>query len=372
MFWIESERIASIQLSLIRRVLEAAPPGAINLALGELGYPMPQSLKDKATELLNAGNPCYTPNAGLIELREAIANSYSCNATANQICICNGAEEAIYISLMALINKGDTIAIPDPDYTAYPALCSMFDAKVRRLPFLNGFKSIDWDVWESVLSSGVKAVLLSSPSNPSGFSFTTSDAKRFGELCNKHGIIVIVDEIYSLLYFGKVPVSLQSYVHRLIRIGGISKSHCLSGWRIGWIMAPTEIAPAMIKAKQYISTCSHWLSQMLAIYALSEAGMAVAETIRLQLKQSQAIFTDSMNSKLPAFVEAIHIPEATPYIMLKTHNPDDLLIAEQLSKAGLICVPGSAFGETSKGCIRLNIGLELPLLEQGLIILNQF
>jgi len=355
--WIESSRLAGIQLSLIRRVMQSAPEGAINLALGELGFPMPLGLKEIANKLLLDGNPCYTPNAGLPETREAIAKTYS-QTSANQVCVCNGAEEALYIALSALVNKDDIIAIPDPDYPAYPSLCSMFGANVVRLPVINYFKDIDWVKWELILKSGVKAVLLSSPSNPSGFTFNEGEAERFGALCNRYGIIVVIDEIYASLYFDEAPICLQGSVEHLIRIGGVSKSHCLSGWRIGWIIAPEEIITSMIKAKQYISTCSHWLSQKLTVEALSEP--AIAASIRQLL-----------NTKLPPFATAAHVPEATPYIMLKNQNPDDLDVARQLANAGVITVPGRAFGDSGKGWIRLNIGVELPLLERATAILYQ-
>lgn len=348
--------------------MQAAPEGAINLALGELGFPMPQALKEAATRLLMDGNPCYTPNAGLPETREAIANTYS-EISPNQICVCNGAEEALYISLAALINSDDLIAIPDPDYTAYPSLCSMFGANVCRLPFLKAFIGIDWDRWENILKSGVKAVLLSSPSNPSGFTFSEQDAQSFGDLCNRYGVMVIVDEIYASLYFRKAPISLQSYVKRLIRIGGLSKSHCLSGWRIGWIIAPEEIMPSMIKAKQYISTCSHWLSQKLTVAAISDP--AITASIRQLLTANHDYIESLLQHKLPSFAINAHIPDASPYIMLKTHNPDDLHIAEQLANAGVITVPGRAFGESGKGWIRLNIGVEISLLKRSIEILYQ-
>ena len=349
--------------------MEAAPAGAINLALGELSYPMPQSLKNYAIEILRDGNPRYTSNAGLIELREIIANNHGCKA--EQVCVCNGAEEAIFITLMSLINPGDTIAIPDPDYTAYPALGTILESQIKRLQFVDGFSKIDWEQWEATFKTGVKAVLLSAPSNPSGFCFAEQDATKFGDLCNHYGIIVIVDEIYTKLYFDQAPLSLQGYVQNLVRIGGLSKSHCLSGWRIGWVIAPQEIAPAMVKAKQYVSTCSNWLSQQLAIFALSPTGMAEAEAIRVRLMQSNHYLKQELQAKLPSLFNALHIPQATPYIMLKTVNPDDLEVSTQLANAGLITVPGSAFGEASKGWLRLNIGVELPLLERSMAILTQ-
>ena len=366
--WIESRRLASIELSLIRKVMQAAPPGAINLALGELGFPMPRILKEKACEILYSGTPVYTPNAGLPELREAIANDYAGGIQANQVCVCNGAEEAVYIAVMALINEGDVIAIPDPDYTAYPSIAAINGAIVKRLPFTGTFNDIDFRQWEAILKQDVKLVLLSSPSNPTGFCFSEAQAKQFGEICNRYGIIVIVDEIYRRLYFDSAPPSLQGYVQRLICVGGISKSHCLSGWRLGWIVAAPEILPAMIKAKQYISTCSHWLSQKLAVFALSEAGLQEAENIRRALLQNRDYFVGELCRNLPGHVVGYHSPGATPYIMLQV-NMDDMAFAESLSVRGVISVPGSAFGISTRNWVRINIGVQPLLLKQALAIM---
>ncbi|MDZ4183074.1 MAG: pyridoxal phosphate-dependent aminotransferase, partial [Candidatus Cloacimonadaceae bacterium] len=193
----EALRLGSIELSLIRQIMNLAPPDAINLALGELGFPMPEFLREQAIKLLRDANPVYTPNAGLSETRTAIAEHYYPGASIDRICVTNGAEEAIFITLFALINPGDKVAIPDPDYTAYPAICQMLEAKNVRLPFREDFHSIDWDVWEQILSGGVKALILSNPSNPSGFTLDEASAQKLAEICDRHQVAIIVDEIYS-------------------------------------------------------------------------------------------------------------------------------------------------------------------------------
>jgi aspartate/methionine/tyrosine aminotransferase len=348
--------------------MENAPANAINMALGELGFAMPKYLKEQASQVLLSGHPAYTPNAGLRNAREAVADQYYVDYS--NVCLCNGAEEAIYISLMASVNPKDSIAIPDPDYTAYPTLAKMFGANVIRLPFRDDFVTIDWDKWSHILSSGVKLLLLSSPSNPTGFSFNDSDAARLAELCNRFGIKVIIDEIYANLYFKQAPKGLHNSMERLIRIGGLSKSHCLSGWRIGWIIAPESIITSMTKAKQYISTCSHWLSQMLLPHALSPTGMQEAEAIRQRLYSCQLRFSKAFSTNLPQGITAMHTPNATPYIMLKVQNADDMAYAAALAKHGLISVPGRAFGCISSGWIRLNIGIEEELLDRAIQILK--
>jgi len=360
-FWTEATRLQSLQLSLIRQVMNTAPQNALNLALGELSYPMPEILKEQAVRLLREGNPAYTPNAGLPELRELVGVHH--HATGEQVIICNGAEEGVFIALMTILNPGDAIAIPDPDYPAYPAIATILESRIVRLPFEPDLQAIDWDSWEQLLSNGIKAVVLSAPSNPSGFCFTADTARRFAELCNHKGILVIVDEIYAQLRFESPPVSLDKYTDNLIRIGGLSKSHLLSGWRLGWIVAPPNMIPAMTKTRQYISTCSHWLSQKLAMFALSKEGMRVAENVRQQLLSNRNLVRSYLQNSLPSGVLAYHLPQASPYLMLKVQ--DGMAFSSQAAQKGVITVPGKAFGEVCTDWVRLNYGVEKATLQSA-------
>jgi aspartate/methionine/tyrosine aminotransferase len=345
--------------------MESAPSNAINLALGELSFPMPERLKEQAIKLLMDGNPAYTPNAGLNELRDLMGEI--CQVKPEQVIVCNGAEEAVFITLLACLNSGDMIAIPDPDYPAYPAIASILEAKVIRLPFNTDFKSIDWDRWDKLLS-GAKAIILSAPSNPSGFCFDNESALRFSELCNRHKILVCVDEIYDKLWFESIPVSIADHLEGVVRIGGLSKSHLMSGWRLGWIIAPEIMASSLTKAKQYISTCSHWLSQKLALFALSDEGMEIAELTRMQLRANRDWLKSRFTDKLPSGISQIHFPEATPYILMQTKDP--LSYCRSMAEHGVVLVPGQAFGRVSDSFVRLNFGVRLDLLQQAIEILS--
>lgn len=363
--WTEAKRLQGIEISLIRQVMNNAHPNAINLALGELAFPLPDYLKQAAIRIISDGNATYTPNAGLPTLRQAVADYYADSTTPEQVCICNGAEEAVYLALLSLINPGDGIAIPDPDYAAYPAIAGMMGAKVLRLPLKDDLQSIDWQLWETLLSKDIKALLLSTPSNPSGLCLSEKDLQRLASICNEHEIIVIVDEIYKHLYINQPQASPDASFKNLIRIGGLSKSHCMSGWRLGWVKAPLKISPALIKAKQYVSTCAPWPSQKLAEVALSPAGWEQSELIRLRLSQNQALALDI----LKGIKYNILAPHAGPYLMINI-SQDDLAYTSLAAQKGVICVPGSAFGQVSKGWIRINIGVAEQPLQDGLMRLK--
>lgn len=335
----------------MRRIMAAAPADALNLAIGELTYPLPKALAEYARELLLTETPRYTPNAGLSTLRDHVAAYYDFRIDASQVCITNGAEEALYITLTALVNDRDLIAIPDPDYPAYPAIAAMVNARIVRLPYEPDLISIDWERWEKLLSTGVKICLFSHPANPHGRYFQDDEINRLIDLCESYGIVLIVDEIYRELYFKRKPASFAGRYDRLIVVGGVSKSHCMSGWRIGWIISPPSFAGSVIKTRQYISTCSNWLSQMLAVFALSPEGMTLVETIRQRLRLSHKLAIKYIGDKIPNLF--VHTPNASPYLMINI-GEDDIVYATRLAQTGIITAPGSAFGMVTNGWIRIN------------------
>ncbi len=351
--WTEPKRLVGIEISLLRQLMAKSPPDAINLALGELGFSFPEILANHARDLLIAPKPAYTANAGLIELRQRIARDYGTGA--NCVCVCNGAEEALYIAMQALIEPGDIVAIPDPDYPAYPALAGLASAEVIRLPFEPDFCNIEWDIWRCKLK-GVKALLMSSPSNPSGYCISREDSVRLAEITRQTGTVLIVDEIYREVYCEQPELPDWNQFDRLIRIGGVSKSHLMSGWRIGWIQAPESFINSAIKLKQYISTCPPWLSQKLALYALDCP--EVPEDVRTQMRENHTYLKHAFAS------HQIHLPQASPYALLKV--TDGLKQAEEYLRQGVITVPGIAFGNSTKEYVRINFAVERELLRRAL------
>jgi aspartate/methionine/tyrosine aminotransferase len=364
----EADRISGIELSVIRQIMQAATPGAINMALGELGFELPNVLRKHAIELLRTHTPVYTPNAGLIELREQIAAYYGEPITPDQVCVTNGAEEAIYTVLTAILNPGDVVAIPDPDYSAYPTIVQMMGADTIRLPYLPDLSAPDRDKWEELLSPGVKAIVLSNPKNPTGAFLQSTDLDWLINLCDTHGIILIVDEIYRELYFEERPLTCSGRYERLFIISGLSKSHCMSGWRIGWIISPQSFTNSIIKTRQYISTCSHWLSQKLAVFALTEPGMTAVKDIRAQLTNCRTICKSTLSHHYNT--SRLFFPEASPYVMFDT-GTNSLQIAKDLAQNGLICVPGSAFGSVCADWLRFNIAIPTAELDRALTIVTQ-
>ncbi len=364
----EAVRFEGIELSLMRRIIAAAPKGATNLALGELSYELPVNLKEEAQRLLDEHTPRYTPNAGLLELREQIAALYE-DAILEQAIVTNGAQEALFLSLFSLINPGDTVAVLEPDYPAYTSILKLLGAQIVRIPMNRDLRSVDWERHWEFLEKEAKAFILSSPNNPSGFFLKDEDADCLEAICSNSNLAVIVDETYRGLCFAGSPATLSGRVENLFTIGSLSKTHCMSGFRLGWVVVPENFSATLTKAKQYVSTCTPSLDQRLAVFALGPGGKAATDQIFIQLLQSRGAALAFLKANWPA--DTLHIPDATPYIMLRCDR-DDVELAEQLASMKVIVTPGSAFGANTAQMLRINYAIDaeelIPALE---IITNE-
>ncbi len=355
---IEAHRFDGIELSQMRRIISSAAEGSTNLALGELSYELPSSLKEEAIRLLQEHTPRYTPNAGLAQLRERIA-SLSPDTSFSQVLVSNGAQEALFLCLFATINPGDVVAVLDPDYPAYNSILKLLGAKVLRVCMSKDLRQIDWERSHDLLLNQAKALIFSSPNNPSGYFLKSKDLDFLEALCSKTSLMVIVDETYRGLCFAGSPETLVNRVQNLCLIGSLSKTHCMSGFRLGWAVTPKKLSDTLTKAKQYVSTCASSLAQSLAIFALGDLGKSAADKVFIQLLESRGAALTYLKPNWPQ--EAIHIPDATPYLLLKT-DEDDLSLAQKLAKSKVITTPGSAFGNCCTGMLRINYALKPQIL----------
>lgn len=379
MYSTNAARINQVKVSLLRQIMGIAPVGAVNMALGELGYEMSLVLREYAAELILRQTPRYTPNAGLPELSEAIAIYHGMHYPVEGVCVTNGAEEALYAALMAFLDPGDKIALIEPSYPAYSTIIGICEAQIVSLPYESDLLTIDWDRWETALASGVKVLLFSNPSNPLGTYFTPTEVDKLAHLCDKYNVLMIADEIYSELYFEQPPVSFAGKLDNLIIITGVSKSLCMSGWRMGWAIGHPSLIGHITKAHQYISTCAGWLPQKVTTYALHQERLHLMHSIRSQMLLSYNIAYKYILSHHPL----LHIlkPNSTPYMMMQLPSihpeqagvlyNDDLEFCRKAAQNGVILVPGRAFGDNCQGWIRMNFALEKIELERGLSLFTQ-
>lgn len=304
----------------------------------------------------------------MIELRHQICDYYRILFDDN-VCITAGAQEAIFASLFAYLNKGDDILIADPSFPAYATIGQMLQA--RTICFdLDRKKNFRFqpESFENALTSKTKIVLINNPINPTGTSYSIADLHFIIEKCRRHNILLIVDEVYRELYLADRPHSILELSEDAIVISSLSKSHSLSGWRLGWAAAArAELIRPVIKAHQYICTCASSISQHLALAAFSREGMKICEEIRIRLKENRRVVLDFFKINRIEYLTNT----SSPYLFVSV-PADDRQAAASLIDLGLIVIPGSAFGSNGKGYVRINYGVELFELNSGLEILKRY
>ncbi|MBN1327716.1 MAG: pyridoxal phosphate-dependent aminotransferase [Candidatus Cloacimonetes bacterium] len=358
-----SERMKFIQKSDIRKIFDHAPADAINMGLGEIQLPLPEFLLREAEKILSEKCFFYTPNAGLWELRKLVSEYYQQRVIPEDVCITVGAEEALFCTILTMIDPGDQVMIADPGFVAYekiirlaggiPIFFNLDPDKSFRLDFTDFHKKI---------SEKTRLILFSYPSNPLGTAFSRQEVDFLIEQARKHSSTLIVDEVYRELYIKEPLPSFLEDDDSAIIISGLSKSHCMTGWRLGWAVSPrTDLITAITNTHQYVTTCAPYISQKLAIKALSASGLNWIEDLRSILDNNRNQLIDVLISNFPDL--AILSADSHPYLFI-SFGSDDRQIASLLSQKGITVIPGSVFGENGKNWIRINYALPDVLIKK--------
>lgn len=349
-------RLQNVQTTLIRRIFEQALPGSINFGLGEPDLPTPQFIKDEAARVIAEEQNGYTSHAGLLALREKIAGDYPLlNLTPNHVVVTCGSQEAMTAAMLSIVDEGDEVLIPDPVFAAYPSVIALAGGvpKTFRLPQEKDF-SFDLAEFKAKLTVRTKAVVIVSPSNPTGKIFTENDLRAIADCLKNTNVFVISDEIYRDLYFGKdKPTSISDFYERTIIVSGLSKSMSMTGWRLGWIASQhTEAVRAALVLHGYLTVCASAISQKAALLAWSDEAQTAIANARQIYKTRRDFFVPLIEKELGC--RAIS-PDGAFYTMVDVRKfGDDLKIAERLLEHKVITVPGIAFGEESKGFLRVS------------------
>lgn len=350
--------------SIIRKVFDSAPPNSINLGLGELQFPMPDYLNDEALKVLLNEKIGYTSNAGLLESRKAIASMYK-EREADEVVITNGSEEALFATFKALFSEGDEILLPDPGYSAYKSVAIMLGLvpKYYRLEENRNF-ALNIDSLYKQITPKTKAILLNTPSNPTGTSFSDIELNCIANCAKLNDLIVISDEIYRELYLRERPHSMSEFYKKTIVISGLSKSHCMTGWRIGWAIGDKEFIKEITVAHQFISTCANYIGQRLVQYSFNENGNKFVRELRANLRINYNIVSETLTN-----FNLINSNSA-PFVFIKVHDDGYKFTKELLSKK-VIVIPGIAFSDRLTRWVRISYALPKNDLIEGLKIFNQ-
>ena len=345
----------------IRKMFDLAEKydDAIKLTVGEPNFDTPLNIKEAAKKAIDEGFTHYSPNAGLKELRQAVADQYEGfpkGYTSENVMITVGALEALALSIFATIDPGDEVIIPDPAFPNYEGQILMAGAVPVAVPVYeeNDFKIKAEDI-EKAITPKTKAILLNSPSNPLGAVLEKSDIEAIAEIVQKHDLLVYSDEVYDkIVYDGCKCFSMASIPEvqdRVIIINGFSKTYAMTGWRLGYIVADKEIISNMPKLQEGILSCVPTFVQIAGIEALKGPQDSLRNMIS-DYARRRDILVDGLNS-IPGISCKKSPGSFYAFPNIKAFGKTSLEFAEELVReAGVVAVPGSAFGKMGEGYMR--------------------
>ena len=372
---LHSETVASLPPSGIRRFFELLDEatGVISLAVGQPDFSTPAQITNAASEAMLAGNTGYTSNYGLPELREMLSRQlerlYGVRYSPHdELMLTSGVSEALDIALRALIDPGDEVLVPEPAYVAYQPVVLLAGGRYVPVPTEPEHNFVvTAAALEERITSATKAILIGYPSNPTGVVLDRAAMESIARVAEEHGLFVIADELYDRLVYGVEHVcfpSLEGMWKQTILLGGFSKAYAMTGWRLGWVAAPPLLLEAMMKIHQYIMMSAPTAAQYAAIEALTSGEEDVRGMVAEYDRRRLLVLDRLRGMGLPT-VEPRGAFYAFPDI--RSTGLDDLAFAEALLEEERVAmVPGSAFGESGRGFVRICYAADYGDIEEAM------
>jgi len=359
--------LRGIEKSPIRQITDRAKPGDISFGLGEPDLQTPDVIRREAMRVIQEEQNGYTLQAGLPALRERVAQDYPhLNLSTDQVIITAGSQEAMYLALMTLVEAGDEVLIPNPGFVAYPTITRMAGGRpiFYRLPANSDF-SFDLDDFKLRINSKTKVVVCTSPSNPTGRTLTSEELRGMAQAVEESGsdAFIISDEIYRDLYYtGERPSSISEFYPRTVLISGLSKSMSMTGWRLGWILGNEALIRGAHLLHGYVTTCASTISQKAALAAWSNEAVEARTQIRGTFQRRR----DHLLALLRGVGLRCVTPEGAFYTMVDVSRfGSSVGVAEAMLEAGVVTVPGDAFGSEGEGFLRVSFCADFSVLAEG-------
>lgn len=353
------ENIKKVEISGIRKFYNKVLKvnDAISLTLGQPDFPMPESVKNGVLKSVDENKTTYTPNAGILELRQEISNylkNSSIEYEEDEICITVGGSEGLMSTFMALINSGDKVLIPNIAYPAYESITQIVGGDIVNYKLNEDFTINITHLKEMINTHKPKILVLSCPSNPCGSILTLEEKESLHQIIKENDIIVISDEIYASLCYGDYYSISQCYDIRekIIMVSGFSKMFSMTGLRVGYICTTKYIMENILKVHQYNVSCATSISQYGALSGL-KYGLKDVEIMKLKFKKRR----DYVYTRLKDMELEVCRPDGAFYIfpsIKKFNMTSEEFCHRLLNEEKVAIVPGTAFGEGGEGYIRIS------------------
>jgi aminotransferase len=373
--------VQNLRPSGIRRYFDiaASMDDVISLGIGEPDFATPRHVTQRGIECLESGRTSYTANAGMIELRRAIAayveRLYGLRYDpVDQVLVTVGVSEAMFLACKAVLDPGDEVLVVEPCFVSNAAAVEMAGGVAVPVDtsVVDGFQ-VTGAALEARITPRTKAILISYPNNPTGAILTRERLLEIAAVAEKYDLVVISDEIYErLVYTGEhIPfANLPGMYERTIVMSGMSKSFAMTGWRIGYVMAPPELLDAMRKLHQYLIMSAPTMGQVAALEALLDGEDDVAQ-MRAEYDRRRRLIVAGFNAiGLPCFEPGgafYAFPDIRPTGLTSAEFCERLLYEERVA-----VVPGGAFGRSGEGFIRASYATSYTNIEAALERMARF
>ncbi len=376
-----SKKVLQLKPSGIRKFFNVADeiPGCLSLGVGEPDFATPYHIRETGVRAMQSGKTFYTANSGLYDLRKEICNyterriglTYNPD---NEVLVTVGGSEAIDIALRTIINPGDEILYIEPSFVSYmPCIVMAGGIPVPiELKAENQFRLTGKQL-EDAITEHSKVLILSYPNNPTGAIMEKDNLAEIAEVAKSHNMLVISDEIYSELTYGKEHISIASLPQmkdRTILINGFSKNFAMTGWRLGYVFAQKEIMEQMTKVHQYVIMCAPTVSQYAAIEAMKNGEQDAAHMRESYNQRRRYLYHELNRLGLPCFEPegAFYMfPDIREFGMTSEEFAMDLLEQEKVA-----VVPGSAFGESGEGFVRISYAYSIDELKKAIVRIERY
>lgn len=377
-----NRQVDQISVSLIRKFDEQVTniDGIIKLTLGEPDFNTPEHVKQAGIQAIEENYSHYSGMSGLMDVRiaasEFFAKKYGLHyKPESEILVTIGATEAISASLLSILEAGDKVLMPAPIYPGYEPIITLANAKPIYIDTSkNGFVLTPEMIDQAMIEHGdeVKAIILNYPSNPTGVTYTREEVQKIAESLQKYDIFVISDEIYSELTYGGEHVSIAEFIpEQTILINGLSKSHAMTGWRLGFILSNETFIKELMKVHQYLVTAASTVSQKAAVKALTQ-GIDDGLEMRAEYQTRRDYVYQEMNN----LGFSIARPNGAFYIfgkIPKGFNQNSMEFCVDLAqKQALALIPGIAFGPEAEGYVRVSYAASMENLEKAMERLSNY
>ncbi len=379
-----SERAKNIKPSGIRKFFDIASESkdVISLGVGEPDFITPWDIRDAGIQTIKKGYTQYTSNSGMTELRSEISvylkERFNVNYSPENIVITVGASEAIDITLRSVVNDGDEVLIPDPSYVSYRPCVELSGGRAVAVPCdgADGFK-LTREKLESVITDKTKAIIFPYPNNPTGGIMEKEYIEKIIPVILEHDLLIISDEIYAELTYGRRHCSIASFPElegRVVLISGFSKAFAMTGWRIGYVCAPESIRKTLLKIHQYTAICAPIFSQYAALAGLkngmNEDFATVSEMQSEYDRRRKFMYNSFIQMGLDCFE-----PKGAFYIfpcVKSTGMTGEEFAKALLQEKKLAVVPGDAFGDFGKYYIRCSYAYSMKNLIEATSRISDF